>query len=69
MESQPQNPEFRNNPQNFHPCIHRVNNGTGKTGKTGWSVSSFFVHATKSGFHAINYNSNALAFVVGYLIG
>ena len=20
MESQPQNPEFRNNPQNFHPC-------------------------------------------------
>ena len=22
MESQPQNPEFRNNPENFHPCIH-----------------------------------------------
>ena len=21
MESQPQNPEFRNNPVNFHPCI------------------------------------------------
>ena len=21
MESQPQNPEFRNNPKNFHPCI------------------------------------------------
>ena len=21
MESQPQNPEFRNNPENFHPCI------------------------------------------------
>ena len=21
MESQPQNPEFRNNPGNFHPCI------------------------------------------------
>ena len=21
MESQPQNPEFRNNPQNFHLCI------------------------------------------------
>ena len=20
MESQPQNPEFRNNPKNFHPC-------------------------------------------------
>ena len=20
MESQPQNPEFRNNPDNFHPC-------------------------------------------------
>ena len=22
MESQPQNPEFRNNPENFHPCDH-----------------------------------------------
>ena len=22
MESQPQNPEFRNNPENFHPCSH-----------------------------------------------
>ena len=21
MESQPQNPEFRNNPENFHQCI------------------------------------------------
>ena len=20
MESQPQNPKFRNNPENFHPC-------------------------------------------------
>ena len=20
VESQPQNPEFRNNPENFHPC-------------------------------------------------
>ena len=20
MESQPQNPEYRNNPENFHPC-------------------------------------------------
>ena len=20
MESQPQNPEFRNNPEHFHPC-------------------------------------------------
>ena len=24
MERQPQNPEFRNNPENFHPC----SNGT-----------------------------------------
>ena len=22
MESQPKNPEFRNNPENFHPCSH-----------------------------------------------
>ena len=25
MESQPQNPEFRINPENFHPCIHNRN--------------------------------------------
>ena len=25
MESQPQNPEFRNNPKNFHPCFYPVN--------------------------------------------
>ena len=24
MESQPQNPEFRNNPENFHPCIYEI---------------------------------------------
>ena len=25
MESQPQNPEFRNNPENFHPCSQGPN--------------------------------------------
>ena len=25
MESQPQNPEFRNNPENFHPCTIIMN--------------------------------------------
>ena len=24
MESQPQNPEFRNTPENFHPCVLRL---------------------------------------------
>ena len=24
MESQPQNPEFRNNPEKFHPCADAV---------------------------------------------
>ena len=24
MESQPQNPESRNNPDNFYPCYHKV---------------------------------------------
>ena len=23
MESQPQNPEYSNNPDNFHPCIQK----------------------------------------------
>ena len=25
MESQPQKPEFRNNPENFHPCTQTKN--------------------------------------------
>ena len=25
MESQPQNPEFRNSPDNFYPCSNRTN--------------------------------------------
>ena len=24
MESQPQNPEFRINPKNFHPCVSEL---------------------------------------------
>ena len=26
MESQPQNPEFRNNPENIHPCLTQKGN-------------------------------------------
>ena len=26
MESQPQNPEFRSNPENFHPWIYNIHN-------------------------------------------
>ena len=32
MESQPHNPEFRNNPENFHPCI--INKISGRLAKT-----------------------------------
>ena len=28
MESQPQNPEFRNNPENFHPWMAQNKGGT-----------------------------------------
>ena len=28
MESQPQNPETRINPENFNPCIKKVNCGS-----------------------------------------
>ena len=27
MESQPQNPEFRNNSENFHPCVPKIDLG------------------------------------------
>ena len=29
MESQPQNPEFRINPENFHPCLFLKANNNG----------------------------------------
>ena len=28
MESHPQNPEFRNNPENFHPCNCKISAGS-----------------------------------------
>ena len=37
MESQPQNPEFRINPENFHPCISSVERGL----NSGLSLHSF----------------------------
>ena len=30
MESQPQNPEFRNNPENFHPCDCKLGSNADK---------------------------------------
>ena len=29
MESQPQHPEFRNNPENFHPWVYVCSKGSG----------------------------------------
>ena len=31
MESQPQNPEFRINPENFHPCLLYTSPGSNWT--------------------------------------
>ena len=39
MESQPQNPEFRNNPETFHPCIWEE------------SLSIFYSAMNVSSFH------------------
>ena len=42
MESQPQNPEFRKNPENFHPCLQEGNNkGVGETVKIHRLVCTF----------------------------
>ena len=35
MEGQPKNPEFRNNPENFHPCRCRKMGHFGKVLKIG----------------------------------
>ena len=37
MESQPQNPEFRNNPENFHMCNYQNN---GQSLHSGWSIGN-----------------------------
>ena len=56
MESQPQNPEFRINPENFHPCYYtfqRVNNkGADQTVDAQDGLLVYF-HATKSVFLAM----------------
>ena len=39
MESQPQNPEFRNNSENFHPCRY-----------TGWSVPLLLANPRRQAF-------------------
>ena len=39
VESQPQNPEFRNNPENFHPCIYNKQENNNPTLNGIWIVS------------------------------
>ena len=39
MESQPQNPEFRKNPENFHQCTLSSNEGSG------WSEPLLFTQS------------------------
>ena len=43
MESQPQNPEFRINPENFHPCIS-VTYRSLKTNSKEYVICLFFIY-------------------------
>ena len=45
MESWPQNPEFRNDPENFHPCLMKV------AFKTGFKVFLFPDRKLQAGLH------------------
>ena len=48
MESQPQNPEFRNNPENFHPCSNNKPLDTfGRIFKWGRSVASLIIYIAR----------------------
>ena len=38
MESQPQNPEFRNNPENFHPSKFSTKAHIYELKKTHWAI-------------------------------
>ena len=46
MENQPQNPEFRNSPENFHPCniFEKLN----KMETIDHDINSAFVHISQS---------------------
>ena len=50
MESQPQNPEFRNNPENVHPCIITSSQLKPvlmiRLGKWGWCWLAMVQHIT-----------------------
>ena len=41
MESQPQNPEFRINPENFHPCVYGSREGSDESGHLARFVRDF----------------------------
>ena len=43
MESQHQNPEFRNNPENFHPCRCRKIGHFGKVLKIGTQLKHYML--------------------------
>ena len=49
MESQPQNPEFRINPENFHPCttlplsLHLIENWKGRSRKSPFACLIRFI--------------------------
>ena len=45
MESQPQNPDFRNNPENFHPCIFDIGPDNGNI---------FSVNLKQNSYHQFN---------------
>ena len=48
MESQPQNPQFRNNPENFHPWALSSNDKSGKPVKMHRLTTAFCCWHTQS---------------------
>ena len=48
MESQPQNPEFRNNPENLHPCFM----------STRWTVRTGAIAAALEIMEEVNITGN-----------
>ena len=70
MESRPQNPEFRNNPENFHPWSKRYNQSVGnlQTITTNFVKNNVYIGLTPS-IHSHEMNHLKTAYMLESAMG
>ena len=58
MESEPQNPEFRNTPENFHPWIENTSTCISAIQELSCKTTEEFQNQSKEGLSVVNQNKN-----------